>query len=59
MLKTRQGFKQQLLQVILLGFPQGHTEGVKSLRAPLGQQVQKFHILAETAHLGLWYKNKK
>lgn len=57
-LKTSQGCEQQVLQVTLLGLPQGHTEGIKSLGAPLGQQVEEFHILAETAHLGLRYKNK-
>ena len=52
-LKTRQGSEQQLLQVTLLGLPQGHTEGIKSLGASLGQQVEEFHVLAETASLGL------
>ena len=33
--------------------PQGHTEGIKSLGASLGQQVEEFHVLAETASLGL------
>ena len=58
MLKTREGGEQQILQVTLLGLPQGHTEGIKSLGTPLGQQVEELHILAETAHFGLRYKNK-
>lgn len=53
MLKTREGCEQQILQVTLLGLSQGHTEGIKSLGTPLGQQVEELHILAETAHFGL------
>lgn len=53
MCKTRQGSEQQILQVTLLGLSQGHAEGIKGLGTPLGQQVEKFHILAETAHFGL------
>jgi hypothetical protein len=45
--------------VTLLGLPQCLTEGIKSLGAPLRQQVEEFHILAETAHFGLRYRNKK
>lgn len=58
MLKSRESCEQQILQMTLLGLPQGHTEGIKSLGTPLGQQVEKFHILAETAHFGLRYKIK-
>lgn len=53
MLKIREGCEQQILQVTLFGLPQGHTEDIKSLGTPLGQQVEEFHILAETAHFGL------
>ena len=52
-LKTGQGSEQQLLQVALLSLPQGQTEGIKGLGASLGQQVEEFHVLAETARLGL------
>lgn len=53
MLKTREGCEQEILQVTLLGLPQRHTEGIKSLGPPLGQQIEEFHILAETADFGL------
>jgi hypothetical protein len=43
--------------VTLPGLPQGFTEGIKSLGSSLWQQVEEFHILAETAPFGL--RNRK
>lgn len=58
MLNIREGCEQQVFQMTLPGLSQGLTEGIKSLGSPLGQQVEEFHILAETAPFGLRHKNK-
>lgn len=57
-LKVRESREQQLLQVALLGLPQGRAEDFKSLGTPFGQQVEEFHILAKTARFGLGYKKR-
>lgn len=58
MLNIREGCEQQVFQMTLPGLSQGFTEGIKSLGSPLGQQVEEFHILAETASFRLRHKNK-